>query len=398
MPSYDDNAAESAVLNDELVSVPTGFLADTAELDDALDSTVITDTAESACLNDAVVQVTGYLIIESAILNDAIQTGGTRVDLMEESGEFGDALTLKLLANLTDTIASNELNDALVSSTVTAIAESAALGDAMTYAFTATHNLVEAGALNDALTSYLSDSIDDAAVLNDAVASVLRAINLIAESAVLNDAVSPSATAGTLIVEVAVLNDAVSQTATAKTNVEESGLLDDRVTGGGAGGAWLAHLETFAMARWTNQPWNSMAHIGGRLVGASDDGLYFLDAADDAGAKIEAAIQYDWLNSKIGRDGKPVPSAQLKRPRYLYLEHKGGTLALSLGYVQDGIEATASYELPAQVASAFVNGRVALGRGIRSVYLKPRLENVDGSDFSLNAGRLAVDELERSIA
>jgi len=398
MPSYDDNAQEAAVLDDALTSSPAGFMADAGALDDALRSTVATTVADDACLNDAVIQVTGYLILESAILNDATQVGATAVDTIDDAGRLGDALTLTLLANFSDTISSSELNDALVSSTVTSVRESAALGDAMTYALSASNNLVEAGTLNDALRSYLSDSVGDAAVLDDAVTHTLRAIDLVVESAVLDDAVSPSTRAVTLVVDVAVLNDAISQTATTSTKIEEDGLLDDRVTGGGAGGAWTAHLETFAMSRWTNQPWNSLAEVGGRLVGASDDGLYFLDAASDAGAAIEASVQYDWLNAKIGRDGKPVASPQLKRPRYLYLEHKGGSLALSLGYVQDGTEATATYELPAQVANAFVNGRVPLGRGIRSVYLKPRIENVDGGDFSVNGGRLAVDELERSIA
>lgn len=398
MPSYDDNAVESAILNDELTSTPTALFADTAAVGDSLASTTITTIAEGACLNDAVVQVTAYLIIESAIIGDEINTGSTLVDLVSDGGELGDALTLVMLANLVDSVDTSQLNDALKSSTVTTIAESGAIGDVMTYALSADDNLVESGLLGDALTSFLSDAIADTAVLNDAVSQTARAIELIVESGVLGDSVSPSAVATSLVIEVAVLGDAVQQTAVTSDNVLEDGLLDDHVTGGGAGGAWAAHLETLAMTRWTNQPWNSMAEIGGRLVGANDDGLYFLDADDDAGAAIEATLEYDWLSAKVGRDGKPAHSPNLKRPRFLYLEYKGGPLALYLKHVQNGSEAEAEYAMPARVANAFINGRVELGRGIRSVYLKPRLTNIAGADFSINSGRLAVDEQERSIA
>ena len=399
MPSYDDNAAESAVLDDALTSAPAGLLADDAVLDDSLRSESATLIADDACLNDGVsIGVTGYLIVESAILNDAVQVGATAQSLISDAAQLDDALTLTLLSKLADTAETAVLNDALTSSRATLIAEAAVLGDAMTYAFTFAGNLVEAGTLDDVLSSYLSDSAVEAGVLDDAVASIIQAIQLIAESAALNDAVSLSARAANLVIEVAVLNDAVAQNATAKDNVLETAELDDHVTGGGAGGAWLAALETFAMARWTNQPWNSMAVIGGRLVGASDDGAYFLDASGgDVGAAIDAELVYDWLNTKIGRDGKPVASPQLKRPRYLYLEYKGGQLALTLKHVQNGSEASAYYEMPARTANAAVNNRVELGRGIRSVYLKPTIANVDGSDFTLNGGRLAVDELERSV-
>jgi hypothetical protein len=61
------------------------------------------------------------------------------------------------------------------------------------------------------------------------------------------------------------------------------------------------------------------------------------------------------------------------------------------------VEAEHSYNLPARTADAFVNSRTELGRGIRSVYLKPTVTNVDGGHSAVNAGRLAVDELERSI-
>lgn len=398
MPSYDDNSADSAVLNDELTSTPTALFADTSVLNDSLNSLTDTTVAETACLNDAVIQITAYQIIESAVLNDAVSVASTFVDLAADSGEFSDALTLAMLANLVDSVESSQLNDALTSSTVTSIAESGGLADAMTYTLSVDDNLVESGELGDALTSLLADAITDAAALNDAVLQTILAIELILESAVLNDAVSPSAVASSMLVEIAVLGDAVEQTASTSDNILEDALLDDRVTGGGAGGAWLAHLETFAMSRWTNQPWNSMAEIGGRLVGANDDGLYFLDAADDAGSAIEASLEYDWLSAKVGRDGKPAHSPNLKRPRFLYLEYKGGPLALYLKHVQNGSEAEAEYAMPARVANAFINGRVELGRGIRSVYLKPRLTNIAGADFSINSGRLAVDEQERSIA
>ncbi|TXH47981.1 MAG: hypothetical protein E6Q97_25920 [Desulfurellales bacterium] len=398
MPSYDDNSADSAVLNDELTSTPTALFADAAVTNDLLNSLTGTAVTETACLNDAVVQVIVYQIIESAILNDGVLVSSTFTDLVTDAGRLDDGLTLAMLANLVDSVESAQFNDRLTSLTDTSISESGSIGDAMTYALSAHNNLVEAGRLNDALASHLSNTISDTATLNDAVSQVVRAISLIVESAVLNDAVAPSASAMSLVIEVAVLSDAVQQTASTADNVVEDALLDDHVTGGGAGGAWLAHLETFAMARWTNQPWNSMAQIGGRLVAASDDGLYWLDATDDAGAAIEASLEYDWLNAKVGGDGKSIPSPQLKRPRFLYLEYKGGPLALYLGHVQNGSEAEAEYAMPARVANAFINGRTELGRGIRSVYLKPRLENVDGADFAVNSGRLSVDEQERSIA
>lgn len=398
MPNPCDLAEDDGVLDDSYQSnILDAGSADAATLDDTHAHVIVADTVETGVLNDEVVERATLEVNEAAVLNDAVVITGTFSDNAVERALISDDSASVLTDNAAEAAV---LNDAVAQSLVAApTVETAVLNDAVTTGGTFTNSAVEAAVLDDAVRVQVRSLVADDGVLNDAVTETARLADSVAEAAVLNDAVSIGATVSTEYADAAVLDDAYQDHLTGSNSVVEVGYLDDAVVGGG-NAAWRSHVEPWAMSRYDNMPWNSMATIGGALFAAGPEGIYQLVGATDAGTNISAELVHDWLNWSPGRDGQPVADNHLKRPRYLYLEEVkvDGQLALSLGYVTiDGAKSESEYPLPDTTATGFVNIRVPLGRGIRSQHLRPTIYNVDGADFEFGGGRLAVDSLARNL-
>jgi hypothetical protein len=398
MANIVDCIEEEAVFDDSYQSnVNDAVFVDAAALDDAHAHGVRANTEEAAVLDDVVDEGATVEIAEAAILNDAVQTLGAFDDNAVENPEIVEDHQSFLAQNITETAV---LDDALSAGTkISETVEAAVLNDAVNEVQALATNAVDAAVLADAAQDGVILLYVEEAVLNDAITGGGTRSDNFVEAAVLDDAVVGSGTVSTEIIEIAVLNDATSDFLTAAANGVDVGYLNDAVVGGG-NAAWRTHVEPWALSRYTNMPWNSMATIGGALFAAGPEGIYQLAGADDNGTDVDAEIVHDWLNWAPGKDGSPVPDNHLKRPRYLYLEEVkvAGQLALSLGYVTiDGAKSESEYPLPSATATGFVNVRVPLGRGIRSQHLRPTITNVDGADFEYNNGRLVVDALARSI-
>ncbi len=54
---------------------------------------------------------------------------------------------------------------------------------------------------------------------------------------------------------------------------------------------WLINAKTLGLSTYTNYRFNSFAQFQGKVLAASDSGIYVCDAADDAGTQIEAHIE-----------------------------------------------------------------------------------------------------------
>lgn len=397
MPNPCDLAEESAALGDDVASAiltedndEAGPITDTGGNDG-----VIQNVAETAVLDDGYDERPSIHLTEVAILNDAVSIGVEVSDNLVEVARLSDATQSKLEQEVAETA---ELGDATASVVGANIVEVATLGDAVSISVSVEDDLVEVAVLSDAAIGVARTHIEETATLNDAVQQSLNAISLISEVAALGDAVLSGAVVSTLVEEVAELGDAVQTLLYATNNLVEQATLDDRVIGGG-NAAWTAHVEPWAMSRFENFPWNSMAVIGGALFAAGPEGVYQLTGNDDDGAQIDAQVDHDWLSKTAGKEGE-VPNKHLKRPRYLYLEEvrADGEVELNLGYATiEGAVAEAEYPLPEVSATGFVNTRVALGRGIRSQHLRPSIRNVDGADFEYGAGRIVVDSLARNL-
>jgi len=397
MATVVDCIEEDAVLDDSYQSnVNDALFVEAATLDDSIEHRVLADVVESAILDDAVDESATVEIVEAAVLNDAYQTVGAFDDDAVDDPVAIDEIS-SFLAQ--DTEEEAVLDDASSSAVVADTVEVAAIEDVAGGAQALVTDIVDVAVLNDAVRDGVPVLYAEEGVLDDVVVDSISVADLVVEAAVLDDAVVVGAVVASETDDAAILDDGYVDALTAFANGVEVAYLDDAVVGGG-NSAWRTHVEPWALSRYTNMPWNSMATIGGALFAAGPEGVFQLTGATDVGAAIEAEVVHDWLNWSPGKDGNPVPDNHLKRPRYLYLEEVkvNGQLALSLGYVTiDGAKSESEYPLPSATATGFVNVRVPLGRGIRSQHLRPTITNVSGADFEYSNGRLVVDALARNL-
>lgn len=154
--------------------------------------------------------------------------------------------------------------------------------------------------------------------------------------------------------------------------------------------AWVCHTGARAFTRYRGFPFNSFAELGGRYYGATDTGIYALGGDDDAGAPIEASIRGGLSDLGTGL---------LKRMQSLYLGYRAsGDLVLKVVTTSPEGEKTESwYQLEPRPGQAMHEGRVRVGKGLKSVYWGFELTNVDGADFGLDAISWHPMVLERRV-
>lgn len=141
--------------------------------------------------------------------------------------------------------------------------------------------------------------------------------------------------------------------------------------------AWAMNTESKGLSRYTNYPFNSMAKIGRRYIGAASDGLHELAGDTDNGADIEAFIRAGLYD---------CGTRLLKRLPEVFIAYTSdGTLVLrAITVNREGHKVAAHYRLPTRGAGAKQSNRFKLGRGLESVDWAFELHNVDGSDFDIS--------------
>lgn len=172
------------------------------------------------------------------------------------------------------------------------------------------------------------------------------------------------------------------------------------VLGGSLGGLFggrFALNEVFAMnitgdepggtTQYENYPFNSVAKIGGRYYGATDDGLFLLEGEDDAGQPIVSVFGLGQMNF-----GNP----QVKTVTNCYLGAAAGAMRLEVDALVRGVPA--SYSYAARVyGSTMREMRFDLGKGMQSTYLTPTFYNDSGTPFEVDAMRFLIAESARRI-
>lgn len=159
--------------------------------------------------------------------------------------------------------------------------------------------------------------------------------------------------------------------------------------------AWAMNTATRGMTRFTNYPFNSFMTVGDKTYGIAENGRYLLGGSTDAGEPINASIRLGM--SSFG-------SMKLKRIPEAYLGYTAdGQMQLKVIYASltDGLREAYVYTLHPQVAGSQREGRIKIGRGLKSVYFDFELVNVDGADFSLDVVTvrpLILDRLLRGNA
>jgi hypothetical protein len=156
-----------------------------------------------------------------------------------------------------------------------------------------------------------------------------------------------------------------------------------------AAGAWTCSTDSWAASRYAPFAFDSIVSLAGYLFAAGEGGLVRFDADTDAGDPIDAS-----LDTGLGQFGQ----RQLKLTQAMYLGYSSDTpMTVRMGVTDSGSESQYDYLMPERAATDLVSGRVPLGRGLRSRYMRVVLSNTSGGDFRIAEAMLEVDVSTRRV-
>ena len=137
----------------------------------------------------------------------------------------------------------------------------------------------------------------------------------------------------------------------------------------GAVTTWAVNLTNGAVTEYTNFDFNSFAPMGRKYLAASEDGLFELDGADDAGTDIIARMKSGIMQVGAGR---------LSSIKGIYLGLRGGG-SWVLKVVADE-DKTYIYSI---AAKSMKTTKVEVGKGLRARYFAYELVST-GQEFDLD--------------
>lgn len=181
-------------------------------------------------------------------------------------------------------------------------------------------------------------------------------------------------------------HDARQQTATVHAPVLADEMFGDAFVFSTPASAWSSSTDSWAMTRHEYVNMDSHASLEGRLFGATVSGVV---------AFAPSGLVTAWLESRLMDFG----SAFLKAPSDMYvgyLSERPLTVTMTSTYSGD-VEESFDYEMPERAAQTWVPGRVKLGRGLRSRYMRYRLANNDGGDFALDSVKFLMNDMTRQV-
>lgn len=159
-----------------------------------------------------------------------------------------------------------------------------------------------------------------------------------------------------------------------------------------------ANTDSFAASYYSTTA-NSMAVVGGVLVGLDVEGAFALDGADDGGVDFDAWIETDWSAFAEELADALVQTDTLKRIRagYVYGSLPADGLWLE---VKNGSGIVAS--VPLDTLDAGASGRPTQGRfvppqGMTAVAWKFRLGSSGPGSWRVVSARLSIEILSRRI-
>lgn len=225
-----------------------------------------------------------------------------------------------------------------------------------------------------------AEKVADAAVLGAVAAELYTAVERAIENALLDITAAPSHTGVIVLAERLLASSVAAGSAELRDLLLESIGFSARLSlDSGEYVAWVLNTESAGLSSYTNYPFNSFAKVAGRYYGLTGAGLYRLDGGTDEGAAI---------NSRIRAGMSDFGSRALKNIPDAYVAYTSdGTLLLRTITVnkRTGEKEAANYRLVPRGASALRENRFQMGRGVQSVDWDFELENIDGSDFSLES-------------
>lgn len=154
----------------------------------------------------------------------------------------------------------------------------------------------------------------------------------------------------------------------------------------GAGRAIVMNTETLTLTTFSEFGYNTFARAFGRNLGTNAAGLLELTGNDDNGLPINATIELPTTD---------FGTSYLKTIERLYVGYRSQA-DMALRVVADD-DAAAIYTVPVSSEPGLATQRVKVGRGMSGRYWGFTLNNLDGTDFTLDNIDVKFARLERRI-
>jgi hypothetical protein len=327
------------------------YVVEVATALDAITESTIFKVADGAAARDSLQIDESALIFDSALALDAIQHASS--DFIADSATTGDALVLEDADFVSDGV-----------SALDALALTSTLTDLVSDGATASES-VEHGSF---------DLIADGASALDGIEH--ETAELIADGASALDALSFAGTSSDLIADGAVAGDDHVITGTSITLVEDGATARDAVFHKDPRAvAWVLNTESAAPCWYSNWQIDDMVQVGDQVFAVGPEGLLLIGADTDAGADIDASVQYGF--SDFGTDQKKRVDA------FWFGYTSTDVLEVSVETYGQGYPAY-TYEMQPVLADQPRNNRIKPGKGLNARYWRVTLNNVGGCDFSVS--------------
>lgn len=354
MSSYRDDTQETAVASSSTWLGLATITEEIATFASALLVGVMVMHADSAAASDAVIDRAAHIVIEQAIASDMVLDARKSIEAVTERATIADVVVARLRVLHSDSAAAS---DAVIDKVNAIVVERATAGDTVLATRRVATLVVESAGAQDATLQAATDVTEDVAAASDWAGGKLRSSVLVVDTIVLADEVfSGHKSAVVPVLESARLAAVVLDRLLAHDIVVEQVLAEDQQLTGldGAGQAWTANADTWAMSRYAPFTFDSLAVVNGVLYGFTRSGVYALDSAAD---DIDGSITTGKVN---------VGQGVLAHPQAAYMNYElDGTAQLDVTTTQGGASATYAYPLEPAPADSRTNGRFKLGLGLR---------------------------------
>lgn len=236
---------------------------------------------------------------------------------------------------------------------------------------------------SDSLAQFLHLSLSDGLGFGETLGALRKTYGLLTDGVGLAETLTPQ-----LVIR-ATLEDGFDLTVTQAASMIYSGVIEDGIelsaaylAPDGSFTTWALNTRTAAVTEYQDYRFNSFGRIGNRYVGASEQGLYWLDGDDDAGEDIVARLKGGFLQ---------FGGTHLSRLKAAYIATRGETdfvlrIETGEGVIYDYAVSTRSMR----------STKVHMGKGQRARYFSFELIST-GADFDLETLEFVPIVVQRRV-
>lgn len=354
MSSYRDDTHELAVAADATWGGLSMLTDEVARASAAAFFSMMVVHTGAAAASDEVIERWRHTTAENAQVADVVLDNLQASRLVVERGRLTDRSFHHLAAVVAE---SALLSDVAFDRLTTVTAESATASDTVIGLRYSTTLIADNARAEDLSFWAASDLVVEVAASAILPVGVLKGMDAVAESATVADSVldahstavavsQAAATAADWVIDRLLARDVVNELAVADGLVLSLGVLP--------GQAWTANADNWAMSRYSDFAFTSLAVIDGVLYGCAPDGVYALNSTAEA------------VSGEIRTGRLDLGDGHLVHPVQAVIEYElDGSAQMDVITTQGGEQSTYTYELPAQAAEELTSGRFVFGRGLR---------------------------------